>query len=237
METIQVYVQGAFAGVPQTQESLEQQAELVADLTARVADLVERGHSEGEAFGIALSQIGDLDELVREFDTTDSSIAEAPQVVAVQTSRLNLHVAVLATGIAAVTLLLLLVVGLSANALRVGHVLLGLAAAVTGVIWVGVEVLSLHRNPDAVSEVPLADRPALVRAVFVWTGLVAASFVLNMFVYRNVFWSWIVWVAAAAVPLGAVVRRRLIGGNHFRGDDSADEAVRVEDVERDDRFA
>lgn len=237
METIQVYVQGAFAGVPQTQESLEQQAELVADLTARVADLVERGHSEGEAFGIALSQIGDLQELVQEFNTAEPSIAVTPPVVSVQASRLNVHVAVITTGIAAPILALFLTIGLSANALDLVHVLLGLAAAVTGLLWIGIELLSLHRDPDAVSEVPLSGRSVVTRAAGIWAGLVVASFVANMFVYRNASWSWIVWVTAAAVPLGAVVRWRLISRGRFRADVCVDETACVEDIERHDRFA
>ncbi len=110
METIQVYVQGAFAGCPKRRNRWNSRRSL-SQISRQGWRIWSNAATPRRSVRIALSQIGDLDELVREFDTTDSSIAEAPQVVAVQTSRLNLHVAVLATGIAAVTLLLLLVVG------------------------------------------------------------------------------------------------------------------------------
>ena len=40
MEAIKYYVKGAFQDVKETLEVLEQQEELIADLTAKVADLV-----------------------------------------------------------------------------------------------------------------------------------------------------------------------------------------------------
>jgi len=49
MEAIKYYVKGAFVGVAETPEVLEQQEELIADMTAKVADLVADGRSRAGA--------------------------------------------------------------------------------------------------------------------------------------------------------------------------------------------
>jgi len=59
MEAIKYYVKGAFQGVAETPQVLEQQEELIADLTAKVAALVAEGRSEEEAPGMAKAPVGD----------------------------------------------------------------------------------------------------------------------------------------------------------------------------------
>ncbi|MDO8964420.1 MAG: permease prefix domain 1-containing protein [Coriobacteriia bacterium] len=78
MDAIRNYVKGAFQGVEPTAEVLEQQDEVVADLAAKVEDLVADGKSEDEALGIALASIGDLTVLASEFRAAQAARAAKP---------------------------------------------------------------------------------------------------------------------------------------------------------------
>ncbi len=114
MEAIKYYVKGAFVGVAETPEMLEQQEELIADLTAKVADLVADGRSEEEALGMAIASMGDLSGLVKEFATDESvprRAARAPATTEVYAARLRLHVVALAAGGAIAVLFVLSVMG------------------------------------------------------------------------------------------------------------------------------
>ena len=98
MEAIKYYVKGAFQGVDETPQVLEQQEELIADLTAKVADLVAEGKSQEEALGMAIASVGDLSDLISEFGPAENMPVPIP-VATVYANRLDLHVVTVSLGI------------------------------------------------------------------------------------------------------------------------------------------
>jgi hypothetical protein len=68
---IRYYVQGAFRGVKETPEVLEQQEEIIADLTAKVEDLVSEGTPRRPRHSASRRLVGDLSALVVEFEAED----------------------------------------------------------------------------------------------------------------------------------------------------------------------
>ena len=122
MEAIKYYVKGAFVGVAETPEVLEQQEELIADMTAKVADLVADGRSEDEALGMAIASMGDLSGLVKEFATEEPAVGEPsaapaapavpePVLVDVEIAKLRLHTVFMSAGGAVAVLFVLTMLG------------------------------------------------------------------------------------------------------------------------------
>ena len=137
MEAIKYYVKGAFVGVAETPEVLEQQEELIADMTAKVADLVADGRSEDEALGMAIASMGDLSGLVKEFATEEPVAAEPPAVPAspavpepvlvdVELAKLRLHTVFMSAGGAVAVLFVLTMLGALSDSINSGAVAMDL---------------------------------------------------------------------------------------------------------------
>jgi alpha-beta hydrolase superfamily lysophospholipase len=217
MEAIRYYVKGAFVGVAETPEVLEQQEELVADMTAKVADLVADGRSQDEALGMAIASVGDLSALVKEFATDDAG-ADAdkpaePAVVEVYVSRLRLHVVALTAGGAVALLFVLTVLGVFAGAVRgtsaASDILLGLFA----VGWIGFELWRFHRDSEAVATVEVTPKGMQLR-LLQWVVVCAFAMALNL-AGGDDFWAWTVWIGAAAWPATLWVQRALVERGKF----------------------
>ncbi|MFT8889291.1 MAG: permease prefix domain 1-containing protein [Ethanoligenens sp.] len=63
-EKLRAHIEALFENAPHTRKAEELKEELYADLSAKYADLVAQGKSEEDAFQIAISGIGDVDELL-----------------------------------------------------------------------------------------------------------------------------------------------------------------------------
>lgn len=217
MEAIRYYVKGAFVGVAETPEVLEQQEELIADMTAKVADLVADGRSQDEALGTAIASMGDLSGLVKEFATEecagDAAKNPEPVLAEVYLSRLRLHVVSLTAGGAVALLFVLTVLGALGGAVRgsaaATDVLLGLAA----VGWIGFELWRFHADPEAVAVIEVAPKGMRGR-LLQWLVVCAFAFVFNMANGQD-FWAWTVWIGAAAWPAGLWVQRAFVERGKF----------------------
>lgn len=210
MDAIRTYVQGAFAGVPESPEAIEQQEELVANLSDKVADLVAQGSSEEEALGVALASLGGLDALVQEFQPAEAAPSR-PKPVEVNASRLALHASIAASAVVAVLLLMLSLLALSMHSFEKGHALLGAFALAPLAVWVAFELWRARAMPTEARSFDVGSNRRLAGALLVWLGLCALAFVANMFESRLGFWAWIVWGVSAAIPLHAVIERLLVG--------------------------
>lgn len=67
-EKLRNHVNILFAAAPSTDRAAEMKEELLANLDAKYDDLLREGYDTTTAFHIALSGIGDMDELFREFE-------------------------------------------------------------------------------------------------------------------------------------------------------------------------
>lgn len=229
MEAIKYYVKGAFQGIPETPEVLEQQEELIADLTAKVADLVAEGKPEQEALGVAIASLGDLSPLVAEFTPTSPSpgaLAAAavvpPPTKRLYVRRLDLHVATVSLGLGALMMLLCTVLGAWTENIEPGSGLTLVLALAAAAWWIRSTYERFKDDPDAAETRELTYKIRLRRALLIWVGASSVSMLFNA-VSGTDFWFWPLWVAAAMWPVAVLVEKRLAAGTFFEA--PAEEAV------------
>ena len=218
MEAIKYYVKGAFVGIAETPEVLEQQEELIADLTAKVADLVADGRTEEEALGTAIASMGDLSGLVREF-AAEEPAQPAALVVPVTTveaysSRLRLHSVFMSAGGAVALLFVLSVLALNVHVLDGQAALWDVALTLVGVAWVAYALRVYHQRPDEVATVELSVGKRLRTALLQWFVVCVLAFALNVGAGAG-FFSWTVWIGSAAWPASLLVERELLRSGRF----------------------
>lgn len=89
-EKIKQYVDSLFSQAPRTRRAEELKQELIANLLDKYDDLIKHGKDEETAYAIAISGIGDVDELIknlREQDILDpASVQKMRQKSALMTS-------------------------------------------------------------------------------------------------------------------------------------------------------
>lgn len=212
MEAIECYVRGAFQGVPETPEALEQQEELVANMTAKVADLMSDGRGEEEAVGLAIASMGDLASLVSEF-VAETVLAE-PMVDA-YAARLKLHSAVLASGGVLATVVILSLIALGAHIAVWEQALVGMTVLVALVGWVTVRLVQFHESGRVVMAVRRHDRARFMRALSVGVVMGALALLVNALVDPYRLWGWVLVIAGAAWPLGVKIEEWLLAGGKF----------------------
>jgi hypothetical protein len=221
MEAIKYYVKGAFQGIPETPDVLEQQEEIIADLTAKVADLVADGKPEEEALGVAIASLGDLSPLVAEFVPAPPAPG-APAAAAVippptkrlYVRRLDLHVVAVSLGLGAVMMVLCTVLGAWARAIEPGSGLALLVVLGAAVWWIRSAYMRYREDPDAAETRVLTYNDRLRKALLIWIGASLATMLFNA-VSGTDFWFWPLWVAATMWPVAVLVERRLAAETFF----------------------
>lgn len=205
MEAITYYVKGAFQGVKATPEVLEQQEELIADLTAKVADLVAQGKPEDEALGMAIASMGDLSTLVSEFEPAEESPARVP-TAAVFSTRLDLHVVTVSAGVGAAVMLGSTVLGAWSALIHPGAGFSLVAVLVAAVWWIRGAYLRYRESPDAVEVRELVYTARFRNAIAVWAGVSLIAALLNIASGTD-FWCWPIWVAGGTWALTVKVEK------------------------------
>lgn len=219
MEAIKYYVKGAFLGVHQSPEVLEQQEEIIADLTAKVADLVEQGKSEEEALGLAIASMGDLSALVAEFEPAGALPAPIP-TTAVKANRLDLFVVTMSAGVGAAVMIASTGFGALAGLIHAGAGLSLLAVLAVGVLWVRRTYMDYAAEPDAI-EVREQDYGKRFRnALLVWAGVAIIATLLNITSGTD-FWCWPFWVAGGTWALTVKMEQWLTRRPEFLAPESA----------------
>ncbi|KAF0209538.1 MAG: permease prefix domain 1-containing protein [Actinomycetota bacterium] len=213
MEAIRYYVQGAFQGVKVTPEVLEQQEELIADLTAKVGDLVAQGKSEEEALGVAIASVGDLSTLVSEFEAVEETPDPVP-TASVYASRLDLHVIAISAGIGAAVMIGSTALGALTDLVHSGAGFSLLAVLAVGIWWVRAAYLRYQESPGNVQIRDLVYKARFRRALATWAGVAAAATLLNA-VTSTDFWCWPIWVAGGTWALTVKVEERLVERAEF----------------------
>lgn len=209
-DTIRYYIKGAFQGVKETAEVLEQQEEIVANLSAKVEDLVSEGKSEAEALGIALDSMGDLGSLAAAFEP---ATPQPPVVVLVQSARLDFHVTAIAVLLGAILMLLAFAFGAITHLVTPEAGVAVLLTVAAGSFWIIRAWAIFKQNPDDVAPRPLTN------AVQVRTSLLAWAFVCGITLLANIvtsgFWFWPFWVAATAWLIRVWIERTLVANDSF----------------------
>lgn len=213
MEAIRYYVKGAFQGVKATPEVLEQQEELVADLTAKVADLVAQGKSEEEALGVAIASLGDLSSLVSEFEPAEEAIPVV-RTAEVLGNRLDLHVVAISSAIGGAVMLGSTVLGAWTGLVHPGAGFALLAVLVLGIWWVRQAYVRYQEDPRG-SETRVLDYKSRFRkALSIWGIVMLVTMILNIATGTD-FWFWPLWVAGGTWALAVKVEQRLVEREEF----------------------
>jgi hypothetical protein len=207
MEAIRYYVLGAFQGVKVTPEVLEQQEELIADLTAKVADLIAEGKPEQEALGVAIASVGDLSALVAEFEPVTEGADSVPTAL-VYATRLDLHVIAISVSIGAAVMVGSTALGAWTDLVHRGAGFSLLAVLVLGIWWVRGAYLRYLESPEAAQTRELVYGARFRKALLVWAGIVFLATLLNVLTGTD-FWCWPIWVAGGTWALTVKVEERL----------------------------
>lgn len=214
MEAIRYYVRGVFQDVKVTPEALEQQDELIADLTAKVGDLVNQGRSEEEALGVAIASLGDLSSLVKEFESAE----QVPTTATVQATLLDLHVVMVCAFIGMVVLLGSTLIGVWINLFneftRLSFLSL-LMVLVAGIWWVGSAHARYESSPQKTEIRSLDTRTGLWRALALWIIIFMISLTVNALTGQE-FWAWPLWVAGGTWALTYKVESILMRKARFQ---------------------
>lgn len=213
MEAIRYYVQGAFQGVKMTPDVLEQQEELIADLMAKVDDLVDQGKSKDEALGVAIASLGDLSTLVSEFESADVT-PEAVPTASVYAARLDLHVIAISAGIGAAVMTVSTALGAWTELVHPGAGFSLLAVLSVGLWWFRGAYLRYQGSPDAVEVRDLVYKARFHKALLVWVGVAFGSTLLNALTGTD-FWCWPIWVAGGTWALTVKVEELLTKREEF----------------------
>lgn len=213
MEAIRYYVQGAFQGVKVTPEVLEQQEELIADLTAKVGDLVAQGKPEEEALGVAIASLGDLSALVSEFEPAVATPERIP-TASIFATRLDLHVVTVSASIGAAVMIVSTALGAWTNLVHPGAGFSLLAVLAVGIWWIRAAYLRYQEAPEAVETRELVYRDRFGNALITWFGLAVGVTLLNAFTGTD-FWCWPIWVAGGTWALTVKAEEYLVQRGGF----------------------
>jgi hypothetical protein len=208
MDVIRTYVRGAFAGVAQTPEALEQQQELITNMEEKVRDLVAEGKGEQEALGITIAEAGDLTVLASEFPTAES-VAAAPPTAKIRLSQRALLARIGGVFTALVAMLLVGAFAGAVSQIDGAAFLLVVLSVALGVWRVLVALRDFRSEPDAEGEVPLGEWRPSRDALLQWVGICALAGVVNAAMGVE-FFAWVVWAAAMVLPAEALLRTLLV---------------------------
>ena len=80
METIKNYLDNMFSGLPKTEEMTKLKEDIYANMQDKYQELKAAGKSESEAIGVVISEFGNMEEILDEFDVV-REIAKGEQRV------------------------------------------------------------------------------------------------------------------------------------------------------------
>ncbi len=84
METIKIYLDNMFAGLPKTARIQELKSNILSNMEEKYHELKRQGKTENEAIGIVISEFGNIDELVEELGIKRDATKESQPVVTVE---------------------------------------------------------------------------------------------------------------------------------------------------------
>ena len=74
MNTINNYVETMFMNLPDTEELQLMKDDIFGNMEEKYQELLVSGSSENEAIGLVISEFGNIDELLNEFEFNNQSI-------------------------------------------------------------------------------------------------------------------------------------------------------------------
>jgi hypothetical protein len=204
-EKLRKSVEELFQNAPKTNRANELKEELLANLTDKYDDLVSSGKNEEDAFKIAISSIGDVDELIEELKNNDvfnyKNIEKQRKKSAILLSvSVGLY-------IMSVVVLILLSEVFMVNENVAASIMLTIIAVATGIIiYSHVSRPRYVKSDDTIVEEFKEwkslnnTQNEIIKSIksIMWLFIVAVYFVLS-FVFGAWAYSWIIFIIGAAV--------------------------------------
>ena len=81
METIKNYLANMFSGLPKTEEMTKLKNDIYENMSEKYQELKAAGKSENEAIGIVISEFGNIEELLEEFDIAHDTTQRQDDVI------------------------------------------------------------------------------------------------------------------------------------------------------------
>lgn len=204
-EKLRNSVEELFKNAPKTHRANELKEELLANLIDKYDDLVSSGKNEEEAFNIAISSIGDVDELIeglKEKDVFNYNQVQKHR----KKSALILSISI-GLYIMSVVVLILLneVFGINEN-ISVSIMLTIVAVATCLIVYNAASRSKYIKSDDTIVEEFKEWKSSnnaqkeIIKSIksIVWLGIVAVYFILN-FAFGAWAYSWIIFIIGAAI--------------------------------------
>lgn len=81
METIRIYLENMFSGMPKTAQMIELKNDMMVNMEEKYNELKAEGKTENEAIGIVISEFGNIDELMNELGVKNEAEFDEKPVV------------------------------------------------------------------------------------------------------------------------------------------------------------
>ena len=204
-EKLKKSVDELFENAPKTHRATELKEELLANLTDKYDDLISSGKGEEEAFKIAISSIGDVDELLdglkdrNIFDYNDTQKYRRKNALVLSVS-IGLYI------MSVVILMLLNQVFMVNNVVSVSIMLTIDAIATCLIVYNAASRPRYVKNDDTIVEEFKEWKSSnnaqneIIKSIksIVWLIIVALYFILS-FVFDAWGYSWVIFIIGAAV--------------------------------------
>lgn len=219
---IKNYVDVVFKDVPRSKKAIELKEEIISNLNERFEDYLKEGKSETESYGLAVANMGDIDEMIREVMPNEDFVKEANTYRKRNAKNTAIGVALYIVGAAA--LILFAVIGEQEGMDELGGTLgvitlLILAAIATAmIIYSHMSTPKEYKDYEECQEQEIKSMQPKDRKIFeaissIYWLIVTAVYLLISFLTRAWGITWIIWVISGIIHQIIVVIFQLKGIN------------------------
>lgn len=219
---IKNYVDVVFKDVPRSKKAIELKEEIISNLNERFEDYLKEGKSETESYGLAVANMGDIDEMIREVMPNEDFVKEANTYRKRNAKNTAIGVALYIVGAAA--LILFAVIGEQVGMDELGGTLgvitlLILAAIATAmIIYSHMSTPKEYKDYEECQEQEIKSMQPKDRKIFeaissIYWLIVTAVYLLISFLTRAWGITWIIWVISGIIHQIIVVIFQLKGIN------------------------
>lgn len=219
---IKNYVDVIFKDVPRSKKAIELKEEIASNLNERFEDYLREGKSETESYGLAVANMGDVDEMIREVMPNEDFVKEASSYRKRNARNTAIGVCLYILGAAALILCASIgeAIGMDDTGGIVGVVvLLILAAIATGmIVYSYMSTPKEYKDYEDSQEQELKSMKPKDRKIFeaissIYWLIVTAIYLLISFVTHAWGITWIIWVISGIFHQIIVVIFQLKGIN------------------------
>lgn len=211
-----------FKDVPRSKKAIELKEEIASNLNERFEDYISQGKSETESYGLAVANMGDVDQMIREVMPNEDFVIEANSYRKRNAKNTAIGVCLYILGAAALILFSSIgeQVGMEDMGGTIGVItLLVLAAIATAmIVYSHMSTPKEYKDYEECQEQEIKSMKPKDRKVFeaissIYWLIITAIYLLISFVTHAWGISWIIWVISGILHQIIVVIFQLKGIN------------------------